>query len=262
MRWGKPSGVSEYDNLYLCPRCEHVGPLNDEDMTCEKCEYDSCFVAKHITEKNRRRWMKIEEDGVNWRKEKRITNMLKNHLPHNKDLAKAFTKSIGRFFAYMSNHKHGMDKLFPKFTRDYQRTTGERVKRHWNDHRSAAQIKHDSIRGVLYEGAFQRFASDKEEFERVYEPFVIENVNDEIKLFEPDMMFLWKGLKIPVEFKTYAKGALVKKKIQKGIKQSRRYGRLSKYLGTNQGAYSCLILCCPEERKYSCVVIDRNVDNF
>ena len=60
--------------------------------------------------------MKIEEDGVNWRKEKRITNMLKNHLPQNKELIKAFTKSIGRFFAYMSNHKHGMDKLFPKFT--------------------------------------------------------------------------------------------------------------------------------------------------
>jgi len=188
--------------------------------------------------------------------------MLKNHLPDNKKLTKAFTKAIGRFFGHMNNHKHDMDKMFPRFTRDYQRTTGGRVKRHWNDKRSPAKIKHDSIRGVLYEGAFQRFASDKEEFERVYEPFVIENINDEIKHFEPDMMFLWKGMRIPVEFKTYAKGALIKKRIQKGIKQSRRYGRLSRYLGKNTEAYSCVVICCPEERKYSSIVVDRGVDSF
>ena len=254
--------MSEYDNLYLCPRCGHVGPLNDKDMTCGKCEYDSCFVAKHITEKNRRRWMKVEEDGGDWRKENRITNMLKNHLPENKQLTKSFTKSVGSFFAYMNNRKQAMGQLFPKFTRDYQRTTGERTKRHWNDKRSPAKIKHDSTRGILYEGAFQRFSMNKKEFERVYEPIIINNIDDEIKEFEPDMIFLWNGMKIPVEFKTYAKGALVRKKILKGIKQSRRYGRLSRYLGENDGAYSCVIICCPEERKYSSIVVDRRVDSF
>ena len=254
--------MSEYDNLYLCPRCEHVGPLSDKDMTCEKCEYDSCFVAKHITEKNRRRWMKVEEDGVNWRKEKRITTMLKNHLPDNKELTKAFTKSISRFFAYMNNHKQSMDQMFPKFTRDYQRTTGERVTRHWNDKRSPARIKHDSTRGILYEGAFQRFAMNKTEFERVLEPLVVKNINGEIKMFEPDMIYLWNGMSIPVEFKTYVKGSMIKKKIKKGIKQSRRYGRLSKYLGKNTEGYSCVVICCPEERKYSSIVVDRRVDKF
>ena len=155
-----------------------------------------------------------------------------------------------------------MDQMFPKFTRDYQRTTGERVTRHWNDKRSPARIKHDSTRGILYEGAFQRFAMNKTEFERVLEPLVVKNINGEIKMFEPDMIYLWNGMSIPVEFKTYVKGSMIKKKIKKGIKQSRRYGRLSKYLGKNTEAYSCVVICCPEERKYSSIVVDRRVDKF
>ena len=47
-----------------------------------------------------------------------------------------------------------------------------------------------------------------------------------------------------------------KSKFKKGIKQSRNYGHLSTFKFNNPEKLSGMIVCCPEERRFSCAIID------
>ena len=253
--------MSEFDNLYLCPRCENIDSLHTNDMVCDNCGYESCFVAKHINEGIRKHWSNIESKGGAWRREKRVSSIVKKHTPSDKKITKKFHKLATYMFEFLNNNKNDMHEIFPKFTRDYKRTTGER-ETGWKDFRSATKINRDSARGILYEGAFNRAYENHDAFERIIEPITIVNDDQEEKYFEPDSWVLLDGYRIPVEFKTYKKGGLVKSKFLKGLRQSRRYGKLSSLMGDNPLQYSGLIICCPEERKFASVLMDSRIERI
>ncbi len=254
--------MSEFDNLYFCPKCGHVDLLHTDDMNCDNCDFESCVVARHINEGIRKHWIKVESRGPSWRREKRVSTIVKKHIPDDKKTIKEFNRFAKHMFDFLDNNRDKMDEIFPKFTRDYKRTTGERDKG-WKNTRSAAQTNRDFTRGVLYEGAFQKAYVNHNQFERIYEPITYVNDNQEEKEFEPDAWFIFEENRIPVEFKTYGEGSLVESKFNKGLRQSRKYGRLSnRYFGNNPNEYSGLIICSPEERKFASVLMDSRIDRI
>ena len=276
--------MSQFDNLYLCPRCEHTDLLHAEDMICDKCGFKHCFVAKHISSSDRRYWVDLELNGDAWRKEKRVATMVKQHLPKDKNITKSFEKLVSQMFATLSTNKDQIDSYFPEFTRDYKRTTGKRNKG-WKSSKPNLRQGRAATRGLLYEGAFNRILSEHDQFQPVFTPAImledatlweelksngddlseehLEQAYDETELiyFEPDGWFLHEGQKIPIEFKTYGEGGLVRKNFLKGFSQSRRYASLSNtYHGENPNHYSALIICCPEERKFACLMLDDRIE--
>ena len=70
------------------------------------------------------------------------------------------------------------------------------------------------------------------------------------------------GQQIPVELKTYDKQSMVIPKLKNGIKQSRRYGHLSFMTNNNPNKLSALIVCCPEERIFSCAIVGEKADSI
>jgi|TARA_B100001094_G_scaffold333242_1_gene409779 hypothetical protein len=282
--------MSEFDNLYLCPKCEHTDSLHQDDMICDKCGFTQCFVAKHIPASDRRYWIDVEVNGKPWRKEKRVSNMVKQHLPEDKKIIKVFDKLASELFLFLSNNKDDIDSQLPEFTRDYKRTTGRRSKG-WRSSKFNVKFGRATSRGILYEGAFNKILTGHEKFEPVLAPLVMledaelwsdwkssdqysvddeynataisEEHEEELIYFEPDGWFLYEGQRIPIEFKTYGKGGLVKKNFIKGLTQSRKYASLSQtYHGKNLNHYSALIICCPEERKYASVLMDNRIEKI
>ena len=118
--------MSKYDNLYLCPICDNVGQLRLQPIVCDKCGFGRCFVARHINEGTRKFWMKRESDFGRWRFENKFKPMMKNFLVEDKELARAFTKSVKDLFNEFVANRDDLTGIFPKFTRDYRKTTGKR----------------------------------------------------------------------------------------------------------------------------------------
>jgi len=252
--------MSEFDNLYLCPLCDNVGPLNSESVVCEECGFQDCFVARHINEGTRKYWIRKEESLANWRFEKRFKTMMKDVTPDDGELVKSFTKSVKELFRIFIESKNNLDDIFPKFVRDYKRTTGRREtgwKHKQSSSKSFQKQKQSSLRGMIYEGAMNKFCETHESFETVRVPIPYYDKQRELHSdYEPDYWFNFNGLQIPVEFKTYDKQGMVKSNFKKGVKQSRRYGHLSFLTHKNPKKLSALIVCCPEERTFSCAVVD------
>lgn len=255
--------MSEFDNLYLCPVCDNVGPLNPDDLTCDKCDFKSCYVARHINEGTRKFWIQKEESLGNWRFEKRFSTMMKNVIPDDKELIKIFSKSVKELFRTFQQNKNNLRDIFPNYTRDYKRTTGRR-ERGWKGKgpgaKSITMQKQSSLRGIIYEGAMNKFCEEHELFEPIRIPVPYYDDKRELQTdYEPDFWFNFNGQQIPVEFKTYEKTKMVKSNFIRGIKQSRKYGHKSAITHNNPKTYSAIIVCCPEERKFSCAIIDDKV---
>ena len=250
--------MSEFDNQYLCPLCSHIGLIESDDMVCGKCSYDCCFVAKHVNEGTRKYWMKKEESLANWRYDKKFTIMMKNATPDDTQLVKFFIKSVKELFTGFVENKNNLDDYFPKYVRDYKRTTGRR-ETGWKakGSKSVLKQKQSSLRGAIYEGAMVKFCEEHDFFEPILVPIPYYDKQEDIHTdYEPDFWFNFEGRQIPIEFKTYGKQNMVKSKFKKGIKQSRHYGHLSTFKVNNPEKLSGMIVCCPEERKYSCAIID------
>ena len=273
--------MSDFDNLYLCPNCGNVGALKIDDLVCEKCNFESCYVARHINEGTRKFWIKREESLGNWRFEKRFSTMIKDTIPDDKVLIKAFIKSVKELFRKFQQNKNNLQEIFPEYTRDYLRTTGKR-NRGWeskrppnsrteyltdnseiirsNRKKSITMQKQSSLRGIIYEGAMNKFCEEHELFEPILIPIPYYDDLRELQTdYEPDFWFKYNDEQIPVEFKTFEKGKMVKSKFIRGIKQSRRYGHISALTHNNPKKYSAIIVCCPEERKFSCAIVDDNI---
>ena len=257
--------MSEFDNLYLCPVCDTTGPLNLDSMRCDECDFEECFVARHINEGTRKFWMRKEANLDNWRFENRFKTMMKNATPDDNELVKVFTKSVKDLFREFTSNKNDLESIFPKFTRDYKRTTGRR-ETGWKNKTSSKSIskqKNSSLRGAIYEGAINHFCKSHELFENVHIPIPYYDKQRQLHSdFEPDIWFNFNSQQIPVEFKTYAKQGMVKSKFKNGIKQSRRYGHLSFMTHNNPNKLSALIVCCPEERTFSCAIVGQKADTI
>jgi len=239
--------------------CGNVGPLHAEKMICHKCDFEPCFVARHINEGTRKFWIQKEENLGNWRFENRFSTMIKNIVPEDKELIKAFKKSVKTLFRLFEEHKNNLQDVFPRYTRDYQRTTGRR-ETGWKRKGSETKQKQSSQRGLLYEGAITHLCDKHDYFEPVRIPIQYYDKKKEIRsVYEPDYWFQFDDQEIPVEFKTFGKGSMVKSKFLRGIKQSRRYGHLSFLTNNNPQKYSAIIVCCPEERTFSCAIVDDSV---
>ena len=260
--------MSEFDNLYLCPRCDHIAPFNEEGMVCEKCAFEDCYVARHINEGTRKFWINKEEELDDWRFEKRFSSIIKKAVPDDKDLVKSFNKSVKEIFRMFNENRENMQDIFPSFVRDYKRTTGERErgfqrKKHTKPKRSMYKQKQNSLRGMIYEGAMKKFCTEHILFDIVRLPITyFDKGENEHRTYEPDFWFLYDNLEIPVEFKTYSRGDLVKSRFIKGIKQSRKYGHLSFLTHSNPNKYSAIIVCCPEEKKFSCALVGENTERI
>ena len=255
--------MSDFDNLYLCPVCDNTGPLNLDSMICDECGFEGCFVARHINEGTRKFWMRKEANLDNWRFENRFKTMMKNVIPDDNELVKVFMKSVKDLFREFISNKNDLENIFPKFTRDYKRTTGRR-ETGWKNKTGSKSItkqKNSSLRGAIYEGAINHFCESHELFENVQTPIPYFDKQRQLHSdYEPDIWFNFNSQQIPVEFKTYAKQDMVKSKFKNGIKQSRRYGHLSFITHNNPNKLSALIVCCPEERTFSCAIVDQKAD--
>jgi hypothetical protein len=254
--------MSEFDNLYLCPICDNVAPLHTGNMICDECGFKDCYVARHVNEGTRKFWIKKEETLGDWRFEKRFLTMIKNGIAEDKELVKAFNKSVKELFRVFKENKNNLERFFPKYVRDYKRTTGRRETgwRHKSPtSMSVSKQKQNSLRGMIYEGAMNKFCAMHDLFDPILIPipFYDKQLAKHYD-YEPDFWFYFNELQIPVEFKTYEKGGMVKSKFIQGIKQSRRYGNLSFLTHINPNKYSAIIVCCPEERKFSCALVDEN----
>jgi len=98
--------MSDFDNLYLCPVCDHTGPLNLDSMICDECGFEGCFVARHINEGTRKFWMRKEANLDNWRFENRFKTMMKNVIPDDNELVKVFMKSVKDLFREFISNKN------------------------------------------------------------------------------------------------------------------------------------------------------------
>ena len=251
--------MSEFDNLYLCPKCDYVGSITDDKLECEKCSHQGCYVARHINEGTRKFWIRKEQNSSGWRFEKKIATMYKDGLPDDKNMIKQFQKIVKHIFSQFGQHKDDLENIFPQFIRDYKRTTGRR-ERGWRKNISAAKQVRNSLRGMIYEGAVNHFTNNLENFEQVRLPIPYVDKNGKDREFEPDYWFNFNGYKIPVELKTYDKGRMAPATIKKGIKQSRKYGNLS--VAGNPHKFSGIIVCNPEERLFSCIIMDENIERL
>lgn len=254
--------MSEFDNQYLCPMCDYVDSICDEDLTCGKCGYEPCFVARHINEGTRKFWIEKEQKLGNWRFEKRFSTMIKDSIPKDKELIKNFQKSVKGVFKLFGLNKNNLQEIFPRYTRDYKRTTGRR-ETGWKRKGSESKQKQGAARGALYEGAMNNLMRDHEFLEPVRVPIPYhDSVSRKESTYEPDFWFRFEDQDIPVEFKTFGEGSMVKSKFLRGIKQSRRYGHLSYLTHNNPQKYSAIIVCCPEERTFSCAIVDDNANRL
>ena len=254
--------MSDYDNLYLCPVCDNVGPLKSNSMNCDECGFEGCFVARHINEGTRKFWMRKEAELDDWRFEKRLKTAMKNVAPEDGDLVKVFTKSVKELFKQFIANKHDLEDIFPKFTRDYKRTTGRR-ETGWKSAKSVTKQKNSSLRGSIYEGAITHFSEVHEFFESISSPIpYFDKQREKYTDYEPDLWFNFNGQQIPVELKTYDKQSMVIPRQKNGIKQSRRYGHLSFMTHNNPNKLSALIVCCPEERTFSCAIVGEKADSM
>ena len=208
--------------------------------------------------------MKRESDFGRWRFENKFKPMMKNVLVEDKELARVFTKSVKDLFNEFVAKRDDLTEIFPKFTRDYRKTTGKRESG-WKRRNGSASItkqKNSSLRGVIYEGAIGKFCESHDLFENIRVPIPYFDKRRQIEAdYEPDFWFNFHGLNIPVEFKTFAKQNMVGPKIKKGVAQSRRYGHLSFLTHNNPNKISALIVCCPEERLYSCAIVGQRADS-
>lgn len=253
--------MSDFDNLYLCPDCDSIGPLNLDSMECNECGFEACFVARHINEGTRKFWMRKEVNLDDWRFENRFKTIMKNFTPDDNELVKVFIKSVKDLFREFVSNKNELENIFPKFTRDYKRTTGRRETGWMNRNTSITKQKNSSLRGAIYEGAITHFCKSHELFENVRTPIPYYDKQRQLHTdYEPDFWFIFNSQQIPVEFKTYAKQDMVKSKFLNGIKQSRRYGHLSYMTHDNPNKLSALIVCCPEERTFSCAIVGQKAD--
>ncbi len=252
--------MSEFDNKYLCPKCEHIGELSNEQLICEICDFEHCFVAKHINEGNRKWWIKNEESSGEWRRQPILKSQFRKQTIDDKILSKQFEKGVKKVFEFLNKNRKNMDSIFPEWTRDYNRTYGKR-NRGWKDKRSPQRKKQSTAMGILYEGAFNQACKEINEFESILIPIEITEKGEEID-FEPDAWFLYNGQKIPVEFKTKESGSMAINKFSKGLKQSRRYGKYSRNLGLNPNCYSGIIFCSPEDRIFTFAIINEKIDNL
>lgn len=255
--------VSDLDNLYLCPDCDHVGPLKEHDMVCEECGFRDCYVAKHMNEGTRKHWIRNEaSDGV-WRFDKKLKSMMKDATPDEKELVKEFEKTVKGVFRQFEANKHNFDEIFARFVRDYKRTTGRRETGWKGSSKSLTKRKQSSQRGELYQSAMNHMCKDSQSLVPIKIPLgYYDKLTESHSDYEPDFWFKHNGLDIPVEFKTFDKSSMVKSKFKRGVLQSRRYGNLSFMKLNNPDKLSAIIVCCPEEKLFSCAVIDERAKSI
>jgi len=117
--------MKEFNNLYLCPRCDSVGELTPSPITCIDCGYVGCLIARHIPHTTRKRWVDLESSDQTWRWDKTLSRKLK-HRGVDARLAKEIQKNVKRLFTVFGQHRGEMDGLFPHFMEDYERTTGKK----------------------------------------------------------------------------------------------------------------------------------------
>ena len=185
-------------------------------MVCGKCGYDCCFVAKHINEGTRKYWIKKEESLANWRYDKKFTVMMKNATPDDTQLVKFFIKSVKEIFTAFVENKNNLDDYFPKYVRDYKRTTGRR-ETGWKTKgsKSVLKQKQSSLRGAIYEGAMVKFCENHDYFDPILVPIPYYDKQENIHTdYEPDFWFNFGGKQIPIEFKTFGKQNMEKSKFK------------------------------------------------
>ncbi|MBT59974.1 MAG: hypothetical protein CMA63_00295 [Euryarchaeota archaeon] len=251
----KPIAMSDFDNSYICPNCDYIGTISIHPIVCSMCKHEDCPIARHIQSGSRKRWIRIEEAGPDWRWDSTLDKMFKHHSADSNS-SKIIKKTVKKLFKTFSQHRDIIDGIFPHFMQDYERSTGKKSRQKGN--RSGQRsTKFGSVRGALYEGAFLRMMDLMDEFERC--PARINPDHYEFN-FHPDGWFLLDGERIPIEFKTVKAGNFVATKMSKSVKQSRKHGRRSKRFKYNQSGFSILIVCCPEERVFGAVLLDKAAD--
>jgi len=244
------------ENPYLCPRCDFVSSIPNgsklEDLKCGNCDFSELTHAIHINQGTRKLWIKVEESGK-WKPSKKLKKSLKNDLCDNKkwiDRLDFITKEIFDFF---NNCEH--TELFPHYRMDYARTTKKSVR--LGKGAKYKVTKRGSIRGELYEGLFRKAIDGIDHIERCTEYFAHPTLSNGCR---PDAIISFgPKRKFPVEFKTLARGDFLLNKISKHLGQSHAQGVISDALDINKNGISMLIECCPEERIYSCLLLDQRI---
>ena len=249
--------MDEFNNKYICPQCDHIGTLRNQPISCSVCENESCSIARHIHGGTRKKWVRVEKEGKSWRWDSTLDKLFKHHAVDSVH-SKSIKRSVKRLFSLFSEHNSVIDGLFPHYTVDYERMTGKKSRQRGNRSRQRS-TKFGSQRGALYEGVFVQLVDMLDEFERC--PNRIKPDNHRFN-FHPDGWYLLGSEKIPVEFKTVKSGNFVAGKMNKHVKQSRKHGRRAKKFDYNTNGYSILIVCCPEERIFGSVLLDKTADTI
>jgi len=243
-------------NAYLCPKCDYVSSIPEDttiaEVTCPECDYDECVYAIHINNGTRKRWIEIERSEP-WKLQKKIRKSLKHDLCKNKMWSKRLNDITKQIFA--SINESDPDELFPRYRVNYPRMKDKniRLKRGEN----AKVTKRGSIRGELYESAFLKVIDNIPNIERCIE--LVENTGG--RKCRPDAWISFgPSNKYPVEFKTVKQGNFLLNGISKHLKQSRKQGRICARADLCRKDMSMLIVCCPEERIFCGLLLDKNIE--
>ena len=245
--------------MYICLECDldFSSKLKLEEIICSQCNSNNCVYAITINNGYRKRWINIEKEKP-WKRYKKIHRSLSNDLCKDKEYSERLEKLTDQIFNKFNTIE--IEEYFPKYRVDFQRTFNKKIKMNKRDKRK--KTKRGSIRGELYEGLFNRVIDSIPNIERNIEP--IETPLG--KFCRPDAFVSYgKKRKYPVEFKTVAKGDFVVNKMLKMLTQSRIQGNYANQAGWRNVRpdifqVSILIVCCPEERKYSSFLIDDRIE--
>ena len=246
--------------VLLCTVCDHTFDSEDnlEESKCPKCSSLDCVYTSHINEGTRKRWVKIESSGP-WFRNKKINRSLKDDVCKDELWTERMDNIVNEIFDKISNSNS--DDFFPYYRVDYPRTFGKKRRLMRTD--NAKKTKRGSIRGEMYESLFNKFVDRTENIERGLERVM---TPDEEESCRPDAwVFFGTKKRLPLEFKTIAKGDWKLNKLKKMVIQSRKQGRIAQKAGmknNRKGAkgMSILVVCCPEERNYTCFLFDERVE--
>ena len=243
-------------NPYLCYKCDNVAEIPDgksiDELKCGVCDFHDLAYAIHIPGGTRKRYIRIEESSP-WKRNKRIEKSLINDLSRNKEWAKRLESITDQIFVFFNESVPSEN--FPTYRVDYPRTSGKSVR--IENRRHAKRTKRGSVRGELYEVYFLKAIDQIENVERCVETFVQPSTG---KNSRPDAIISFDSEhQYPVEFKTVGKGDFLLNKMSKHLGQSHAQGLTFDELKLSKGKLSMLIVCCPEERVYTSLLIDERI---
>ena len=245
--------------VLLCTVCDHTfdseSPL--EEAECPKCDSMGCVYTSHINEGTRKRWLNIEASGP-WHRHKKITRSLRDDLCKDELWTDRMNGIVNEIFQKMNSVN--ADDFFPYYRVDYPRTSGKKRRLYASD--NAKKTKRGSIRGEMYESFFNKIVDSTENIERGLEKI---STRDEKESCRPDAwVYFGPKKRLPLEFKTIAKGDWKLNKLKKMVIQSRKQGRIAQEAGKKNNrngsrGISILVVCCPEERNYCSFLFDERV---